>query len=183
MSVGRLLHWKGFHLGLQAFAQFQREYQENEYWIFGEGPERQNLLHLTQRLGIAHKVRFCGQMPRLQVLERLADCDILVHPSLHDSGGWVCLEAMAAGRPVLCLDLGGPALQVTEETGVKIVAKSPGQVIMDLASAMTRLARSRDLREEMGHAARRRVQEHFAWERKRIQIQTLYGNLANTAHN
>src|SRR2546430_4418443 len=46
------------------------------------------------------------------------------HPSLHDSGGWVCLEAMAAGRPVICLDLGGPGYQVTEESGIKIDRKS-----------------------------------------------------------
>ena len=37
------------------------------------------------------------------MLEKLAECDALAHPSLHDSGGWVCLEAMAAGRPVRAL--------------------------------------------------------------------------------
>ena len=50
---------------------------------------------------------------------------MLIHPSLHDSGGWVCLEAMAAGRPVICLDLGGPGLQVTEKTGIKVKASTP----------------------------------------------------------
>ncbi len=29
----------------------------------------------------------------------------MVHLSLHDSGGWVCIEAMAAGRPVISLGL------------------------------------------------------------------------------
>jgi len=63
-----------------------------------------------------------------------------MHPSLHDSGGWVTLEAMAAGRPVICLDLGGPALQVSEATGIKIPAISPPQVVADLASALKQLA-------------------------------------------
>ena len=50
------------------------------------------------------------------------------------------MEAMAAGRPVICLDLGGPALQVTEATGIKIPAISPEQVISDIAIALERIA-------------------------------------------
>jgi len=64
-----------------------------------------------------------------QTLERLAECDVLAHPSLHDSGGWTCLEAMAAARPVVCLDLGGPGTQVTAATGIKLPAHNPDQVI------------------------------------------------------
>ena len=33
--------------------------------------------------------------------------DFLLFPSLHDSGGFVVLEALCHGMPVLCLDLGG----------------------------------------------------------------------------
>ena len=66
---------------------------------------------------------------------------MLVHPSLHDSGGWVCLEAMAAGKPVICLDLGGPGEQVTRETGFKIPALDPDQAVKDMARAMAVLAR------------------------------------------
>ena len=63
---------------------------------------------LARELGITANVKFWGGIRRAQVLEKLAECDVLIHPSLHESGGWVCLEAMAAGRPVVCLDLGGP---------------------------------------------------------------------------
>ena len=59
---------------------------------------------------------------------KLADYDILLSPSLYDSGGWVNLETMAAGRPVVCLDLEGPGLQVTENAGIKVAAISPEQV-------------------------------------------------------
>jgi glycosyltransferase involved in cell wall biosynthesis len=77
-----------------------------------------------------------------------------------------CLEAMAVGRPVICLDLGGPALQVTEETGVKVSAITPEQVVNDLMEAMLLLASAPDCRKRMGEAARRRVIEHFDWDRK-----------------
>ena len=113
---------KAFHLGLRAFAQFHRQLPESEYWIIGDGPERKGLERLARQLGVAESVRFWGWLPRPEALRLLAECDVLVHPTLHDSGGWVCLEAMVAARPVVCLDLGGPGVQVTDETGIKLPA-------------------------------------------------------------
>ena len=90
----------------------------------------------------------------------------------------ICLEAMAARRPVICLDLGGPALHVTEETGIKVSAISPEQTVNDLAEAMFRLARDPVLRKRMGEAARRRVSEHFNWNKKGEFINELYQKVA-----
>jgi len=173
-SIGDLLHLKGFDLGLRAFARFQARFPATEYWIIGDGPERKRLEKLAHNLGLAGKVRFWGTIPRTEVLEKLADCDVLVHPSLHDSGGWVCLEAMAAGRPVICLDLGGPALEVTEETGIKIPAISPSQVIADLSLAMEELARDPARRARLGQAGRERVSRLYNWEEKGKYLVDLY---------
>jgi len=172
LSVGRLLALKGFHLSLLAFAKSALE--DAEYWIVGEGPERRRLEALARRLGVTERVRFFGQLPRQRVLELLAQVHALVHPSLHDSGGWVCLEAMASGRPVICLDLGGPAFQVTEETGIKIPAQNPRQVVRDLANAMLKLAQDPKLRQTIAQAGRRRVREHFTWQKKGEQIREIY---------
>ena len=176
ISVGRLLHWKGFALGLQAFAKIQHRSPDSEYWVFGRGPERKRLETLARHLGITAKVRFWGETARAQVLEKLAECDVLVHPSLHDSGGWVCLEAMAAGRPVVCLDLGGPGLQVTENTGIKVKTTTAAQTVADLAKAFLRLAEDPELRIRMGEASRRRVEEHFAWVGMGDFMSELYDN-------
>jgi glycosyltransferase involved in cell wall biosynthesis len=179
ISMGRLLHWKGFHLGLCAFARLVQEFPNSEYWIVGDGPERKNLERLARKLGIIDKVRFWGALPRSEALKKLSECDVLVHPSLHDSGGWVCVEAMAAGRPVICLDLGGPALQVTEETGFKIPAYAPEQVVKDMVEAMRKLALDADLRRRMGEAGRWRVWEAFSWERQAGFIANIYSQTVN----
>jgi glycosyltransferase involved in cell wall biosynthesis len=164
ISMGRLLHWKGFYLGVRAFAQ--AALPNAEYWILGEGPERDRLQTLAEELGIAHQVKFWGNLPRNEGLAKLGECHVLVHPSLHDSGGWVCLEGMAAGRPVLCLDLGGPGIQVTTKTGFKIAAHNPEQAIQGLAEAMTRLARDPDLRVQMGQAGQRLIASSYNWQAK-----------------
>ena len=172
ISIGRLLHWKGFHLGLRAFALAKLELAE--YWIVGEGPELQHLRRLAQELGIAHQVKFWGKLPRNETLHKLAECHVLVHPSLHESGGLVCLEAMITARPVICLELGGPAIQVTEETGCKVPALTPEQVVSDLAKVMTSLAVDPQLRLRLGQAAQRRGSEVFSWDVKSKFFNQLY---------
>lgn len=165
ISMGRLLHWKGFHLGLRAFARADLP-DDAEYWLLGEGLERDRLQDLAFNLGISHQVKFWSRLPRQEALQKLAESIALVHPSLHDSGGWVCLEAMAANRPVICLDLGGPAVQVTEETGFKIPARTPEETVQGLAEAMTHLAKDSDLSVRMGQAGQKLVSETYSWETK-----------------
>lgn len=172
ISMGRLLHWKGFYLGIRAFAA--ANISDAEYWILGDGPEMQNFRQLAQDLDVGDRVKFFGNLPRAQTLERLAECHVVVHPSLHDSGGWVCLEGMAAGRPVLCLDLGGPGVQITPETGIKVPAHTPEQAAEGLAKAMNQLACDLDLRLRMGLSGRRLVQEYFNWQAKGREISSLY---------
>ena len=174
MSIGRLLHLKGFHLSLMAFAKFQQKLSNSEYCFIGDGPERQNLESLAKRTGVSDKVRFLGDLPRQEVLGKLTQADIFIHPSLHDSGGWVCLEAMAMGRPVICLDLGGQASQVTEETGIKVPAIFPEQVLNDLTMAMRRLAYDPTLRISMGKAGRKRIADHFDWDKKGTWMSEIY---------
>jgi glycosyltransferase involved in cell wall biosynthesis len=178
LSVGRLLHWKGFDLGIAAFAEFHRKFPNSEYWIFGSGPERLRLESLAHRLGITSAVTFWGAQPRRELLSMLAQCDILLHPSLHDSGGWVCLEMMAAGRPIVCLNLGGPAVQVTDETGIKVPANDPVQVTADLAAALLRLGRDPSLRIQMSRSARAHVRENFNWNTKGEWMNGIYGNIS-----
>ena len=172
ISMGRLLHWKGFHLGLQAFAQ--SSLVNAEYWIIGDGPERKRLNKLADQLHVAARVKFFGNLSRTEALENLRACRVLVHPSLHDSGGWVCLEAMAAGRPIICLDHGGPATQVTPETGVKVPVLTPEQVITDLAEAMEMLANDIEKCAAMGQSGRERISAEFTWEHKADVINAYY---------
>jgi glycosyltransferase involved in cell wall biosynthesis len=176
VSVGRLLHWKGFHLGLRAFAR--ATLPGIEYWIVGDGPERRRLQSLAETLRVENRVRFWGHLPRKEALAKLACCHILLHPSLHDSGGGACLEAMAAGLPVVCLDLGGPAVIATEETAFAVPAHRPEQAARDLADALSRLVKDPALRLRMGEAAQERVRQTYSWETKGQLWARLYRNIA-----
>jgi glycosyltransferase involved in cell wall biosynthesis len=175
ISIGRLLHWKGFHLGLQAFAR--ANLPGSEYWIVGDGPENAELRELVQQLQIEPQVKFFGGLPRGEVLQKLAQSAVLVHPSLHDSGGWVCLEAMAMAKPVICLNLGGPATIVPSPAGVKLPAESPQQVIQDLAAAMQQLGSDPSLQQQMGSVGQAAVAEHYSAEQREVLLNRLYHQL------
>ncbi len=172
ISLGRLLHWKGYHLSVRAFAE--ANLPDAEYWLLGDGPERSRLEALASSLGVGSRIKFWGRLPREESLEKLGQCHILVHPSLHDSGGWTCLEAMAAGRPVICLALGGPNTQVTEDTGIKVPAIYPAQAIADMALAMRQLAEDPHRRNQLGQAGQKRVREVYDWEIKGQFFAQLY---------
>jgi len=177
VSIGALLAFKGYHLSMEAFKKLNDVLPESEYWIIGDGADRPRLQNLTEQLNLKNKVIFLGRIRRDQVLQKMIEADVMIHPSLHDAGPWVILEAMTSGLPVICLDLGGPALQVTEETGFKIAAVSPQQVVKDMAEAMITLAKNPALVKKMGKAGRKRVEEYFSWDKKGEYINRLYSEI------
>ena len=138
LSVCKLIHWKGCDISLRAFAR--ANIAGAEYWLIGDGPDRQRLEKLMSTLGISDRVRFFGPVTRQEVLSSFQDCDVLLHPSLHDGVARRPIEAIATGLPVICLDLGGPAMQVTANSGFKISARNPDQASREIAAAMTELA-------------------------------------------
>ena len=175
ISIGRLIHWKGFHFGLRAFAQ--AGIKNARYVVVGDGPELGRLRELASELGIEDRVDFCGRLSREETFVQLKRSHVLVHPSLHDSGGWVCLEAMGAGKPVICLDLGGPATQVTEREGFKVRAENPEQAVSDMAKVMQQIYSDDQLRERMGRSGQRRVSKEFLWDEKIRHINDVYADL------
>jgi glycosyltransferase involved in cell wall biosynthesis len=167
-----MLHWKGFALGVEAFARALRAAEADgdpsldgaTYTLYGDGPERGRLLALARRLDVEGRVCLPGHLPRERLAEALGAARALVHPSLHDSGGYATLEAAAAGRPVVCLRLGGPAQLVEHgRTGFAVAAETPDESVDGLARALRTLAADAALARAMGRAGRRAVRERFRW--------------------
>lgn len=177
ISIGVLLPFKGYHLSIRAFRELVNVFPNCEYVILGDGPEKNHLKALAKQLNIDDKVHLLGKVPRKNVLEKLATSHVMVHPSLHDAGPWAILEAMACGLPIICMDLGGPAFQVTNDCGIKIPAQNPDQVIRDMGKAMITLATDQMLPNKMGDAAKKRVLEHFEWSTKGKFVKQIYDEI------
>ena len=64
------------------------------------------------------------------------------------------------------MDLGGPATQVTAQTGIKVTATEPEHAVQGLAEAIVCLAQDRELRSRLGRAGQTRVREIYDWNIK-----------------
>jgi len=174
LSAGRFIPLKGFDLALRAFAVFAPKHPDARFVIVGEGPERHRLESLIRDLGVEKQARLAGWMPRERLLVKMRFCDVFLFASLRDGGGLVVVEAMAAGKPVVCFDLAGPGLHVNAECGLKIPALHPEQAVCDMAAALEKLASDPDLRFRMGQSAFERARELYDWDRVADRILAAY---------
>jgi len=178
LSIGRLVYWKGFQYGIRATAQLKERGISFEYRIAGWGPYEATLKKLVSSLGLEDSVKLVGRKTNDEVIhEEMKWAHVLVHPALHESFGNVCLEALAAGRPVVCLDLGGPATQVTTDCGFAVSAESPHLAVTEIAGALEALSSKKDLYQNMANAAKIRARANFHRDRLAAAILDAYASL------
>jgi glycosyltransferase involved in cell wall biosynthesis len=115
--AGRLTAWKGPYLALAAMAKLPANW---DLHMFGAGEEEAGLRRRAQALGIADRVRMLGRRPANDVHAAMAGADVLLHPSMHEHASYTVAEAVRAGCPVVCLDVGGPPLLIEGTTGVAV---------------------------------------------------------------
>ena len=137
--VGRLVPLKGVDLLLEAAAPLLRR-GDATLEILGEGPERESLERMTERLGLAGSVRFAGWIEHRELQHRLADADVLAFPSIREFGGGVVLEAMAVGLVPVVVDYGGPGELVSADCGVAVPLGRPEELVRSLRGALESLA-------------------------------------------
>lgn len=179
--LGRLSDWKGVQFLIPAFKAVAEQEPRAVLHILGDGKERKSLEELTRRLNLSQRVKFVGWVSAEEGAERLRSADVFVLPSLREVGGIVLLEAMAVGLPVITTNWGGPAIHVTDETGIRVEPDSKEGFVTGLSEAMLRLARSPELRRQMGRAGVERVRTNlYDWNQKTDQLLEIYAELVAT---
>jgi L-malate glycosyltransferase len=98
-------------------------------------------------------------MERRQALAFLPHMDIFTVPSLHDGCPNTLLEAMLAGRAIIGTNV--DAIGEILEDGQDSLVVNPGSSD-ELAEAIHWLARSPELRQQLGQAAKRKVLEQLS---------------------
>lgn len=137
LFAGRLLPWKGAKLAIRAMRYVA--HSKAHLSIIGAGPDRQRLARLIRRWGLDQKVALVGSLPRAEVLRRMGESGVLIHPALHEEGGNVVAEALGMGVPVVCLDHGGPSQttqQFLEVPSIAVVPTTPRETARSLGRAI-----------------------------------------------
>ncbi|MBU4555321.1 MAG: glycosyltransferase family 4 protein [Actinobacteria bacterium] len=163
VCAGRLVPLKAVTLALEAIAKVPCADLE----VVGDGPERSRLQERTSQLGIAGRVRFLGTKSYGETLVAIKSADVLLHPSLHDSGGMVCAEALSVGRPVVALRWAGPAQILDDTCGILVNPMGGASVVASrLASAIAELASDRSKLRQFGVNGLARVESELSWRRR-----------------
>lgn len=179
VSACRLEHWKAVDLAIDAVALARAKGVPVNYTILSQGPEDKALKKLVKEKELTEHVTFTGKLPLIEnVFERVSAADALIHPALHEAFGQSCLEAMALGTPVICLDWAGPGLIVDESSGYKVSVTTRSETVEGLAAALIECYDDKLAGRDKGVQAAIRAREVFSWSGLARKISEAYTRVA-----
>ena len=167
LCAARMVPAKGIDSLLLAFSLAMASVPRLHLVVVGDGPELSHLMARAYDMGIESQVHFLGFVPHERALQVYRIADVTVVPSLDEPYGYVALEFMVLGRPMITTNAGGLAEIVREGIDglvVRLTKGMNGRMELDadlLAAALCRLATDSSLREELGRNARHRATTEF----------------------
>lgn len=161
-AIARIDRAKGLSELVKAFASLPGQYDRVRLVIVGEptfGEENYDaeLRGLVSSSGLGDRVIFTGY--RSDIPSVFSAFDLFALPSYEEAFGYVFIEAMAAGLPVIATRSGGVSDIVSDgETGLLVMPKE----VESLRGAMIRLLSDRQLRLAYGARGKKKVKEQFS---------------------
>jgi len=173
LFVGRMDERKGFPIAVAAFALLAAERSTLRLVAIGDGPER----GAVERLGpdLRERVTMMGSVPNEEIAPYHAACDLYLGTAVGgESFGYVLVEAMAAGLPVVASDIPGYDEVVRDGVDGRLVPpRDPGA----LARAVSAVLDEPDLAARLSAAGRERAAA-FDWSVVLARIEDLYARAA-----
>lgn len=160
LFVGRLESRKGFDILLNSIPNIVRNFPNIHFDICGTGEMLEKSVSSLPREYLS-KISFHGYQSRNNLNTFYEKCDIFVAPSRYESFGLVYLEAMKFSKPVIACNTGGtPEVVLHGETGLLVDSDN----CSSLSRAIIKLVGNQKLREKMGKAGKKRLQDCFSME-------------------
>ena len=180
LTIARLVEKKGIAFAIKAVARLISEGKRILYIVIGDGALHDDLLEMTERLGVVPHVKLLGWKTQEEVRLLLQEAHILIAPSVTSSDGDqegipnVVKEAMVSGLPVIStLHSGIPELVADGISGFLV----PERDVDSLADSLAYLIDHPEIWAEMGWSGRRIIEEHFDIERLNNKLVEIYKGL------
>lgn len=172
LFVGRLIYYKGLEYLIEAMKDINAS-----LIIVGKGPLQKKLAAQAQKLGVADRIQFLGEVADEELPLYFHACDIFVLPSVERSEafGLVQLEAHACSKPVVSTNLttSVPFANLDGKTGLVVPPRSSEA----LAQATNKLLADSNLRKQLGEAGKQRVEKEFTREVMAKKVMEVYKGL------
>ncbi len=151
---------KGVLYLLRAVRRLQEELDVKLTIVDRGLPDNEYTPALVDKLGLNGSVEFTGKVSTEEMVKHYARAEVAVVPSLYEGFGLPAAEAMACGVPVVSTTAGALP-EVVGHDGCGILV--PPRDHEALAAGIKRLLDSEDLRRDMAHSGRKRVEQMFSW--------------------
>ena len=106
--AGRLLEWKGAHYLIKIFKKLYKANNKIKLEIFGDGPLKAKIIDQVKNEVFKNNIKLHGLLPQSKFLKKIKKSDLLIFPTLRDSGGYVILDALKNNINVLTTNAPGP---------------------------------------------------------------------------
>ena len=180
LMAGRMLYWKGFEMGIMAFVDALNKGFKGELIVLGDTENNTSyeahMTHLKAICGqyINKRIKFVPKVRHNQMKEFYDGFDVLINCSLRDSGCFIVMEAMSRGLPSIIVNTGGPKVNTTNETSIKIEPAPMEKMIEEISKAIIDLGLNKKKREEMGKAAREYALNTFLLNKRTLKMCDYY---------
>jgi len=100
LFIGRYFHQKGGLHALEAFDKLTKKYENVEALFISEVPKEILNIYIKNK-----KIKFSGLVPYNEIVNKIfPSSDIFVYPGYSDTFGFMFIEALAFGLPVITVD-------------------------------------------------------------------------------
>jgi glycosyltransferase involved in cell wall biosynthesis len=153
LSVGKMYPRKRTDVLLRAIPLLVTKYPTLELRVVGDGLEWDRLHSLAESLNIEEYVTWLSHISDDRAFAReWRQADVFCHPSSQETFGFVYLEAMRLGKPIVAMR-SGAAPEVLDEVALLAEPENP----QSLANMIDHFLSDKDLREEFGQLAQERA--------------------------
>ena len=177
LYVGRLEFRKGVHVLVKAIPKVIEKYPEARFIFVGDDCGMSSyMLMKARQLGVLNNIDLVGKVEREKLKEYYFSASCCVVPSLWENHPYVCLEAMACGKPVIASNVGGiPEIIKDTATGLLV---NPGS-FKSLAEAIIRVLDDQKLAKQLGANAKKYIQNEYSVNKVIKQTVDIYEKVLN----
>ena len=108
LGVGSLIPVKDYATFIEVVAGLVPAFPHVRACIVGEGPLQETLQQQITERGLANHITLTGRVPRDEAFRYMLRSQVFLHTAQYEGQGYVFLEALFAGLPVVCFDVGHP---------------------------------------------------------------------------
>jgi glycosyltransferase involved in cell wall biosynthesis len=167
-NAGRLSEEKGHVYLLQLANHLKEKNVPFKILIAGTGRLENKLKKMTEQMGLTDHVIFLGFVNNIQSFNE--SIDIYVLTSMWEGFGYVLVEAMAKGKPVVAFDIKSSSEIVEDQkTGFLVEKKNINQ----LSEKIEILIKDKELRNRFGIEGKKRVEQYFNMKTSLKQIEDI----------